>query len=162
MSVEKVRGQITRLMPRHAKALELCLGGMSNKEIAEKLGMTTKMVGMIVNNPLSKHYVEKKTNEQKEIATEEALRREVNAQAVLSGNAIRAANRMVELVDSDNERVALNSAMAVYDRVFSAPGKDGPAITINIEGAIIEKMQAILIESMAVPSLVGKSERPSE
>jgi DNA-binding CsgD family transcriptional regulator len=159
MSEGKLRGQLTRLMPRHARVLEMSLAGRSNRDIAEELGITAKLVGMIVNNPLAKHDMEKQSREKKEIASEETLRREVNAQAVLSGNATKAAERMVALVDSDNERVALNSAMAVYDRVFSGPEKSGPTVQINIDQAIIDKLQVILVESMANPSLAPPAER---
>jgi hypothetical protein len=114
---------------------------------------------MIVNNPLAKHSVEKSVREREGAAAEEGLRREVNAQAVLSGNAVRAAERMVELVDSSNERVALNSALAVYDRVFSGPSTSGPSVMINIDQAIIDKLQIVLVESMANPSLAPPAER---
>lgn len=136
---------LEKLLPRHYAILELCLAGMDKKAIAEKLEITPQTVYNVTNSPLFQDELarRKKSVEAKQdslLASTPA-----RAKAVLDQNAVRAAERLSQLVQSADEGIAHRSSVAILDKVLGSDQSKIRPITINVEQ--LENLQVALLES---------------
>jgi hypothetical protein len=109
--------EIQRMLPRHFKIMELCASGYNPKDIAQATGVTKQTVGNITNSPLFQDELARFKETQRDIDTEKEIRAENDAMEILRQNSTRAAERTVELMESENEKIALSSASEILDRV---------------------------------------------
>jgi DNA-directed RNA polymerase len=109
--------EIQRMLPRHFKIMELCASGYTPKDIAQATGVTKQTVGNITNSPLFQDELARFKDSQRDVDTEKEMRAESDALEILRQNSTRAALRTVELMESDNEKIALSSASEILDRV---------------------------------------------
>jgi hypothetical protein len=142
-------GTLKRIAPRHLKILELAGQGMSNKDIARQLGVGGQTVSLVLKNPLAQQTLSARFGARVEAVQEEVARGESKAGETLRKGAELAAERLVGLVDSCDERVARQSAVDVLDRVLSKPGQgqgSQPPLVINADQVLI--LETVLRESM--------------
>lgn len=142
-------GTLKRIAPRHLKILELASEGMSNADIARQLGVCNGTVSLVLKNPLAQQTLSNRFGARVEVVQEEAARGESKAGEILRKASERSAERLTELVESCDERVARQSAVDVLDRVLSKPGQgQGPQapMVINAEQVLI--LETVLRESM--------------
>jgi len=110
---------LQRLLPRHFRMMELAMQGYSTKEIAQACDVHIATVSNVFNSPLFQEEVSKRRMDRKEKLEKEVERIEGDALEYLQKHAMTAARKTVELVGSDNERIALSSAKEILDRVAS-------------------------------------------
>jgi hypothetical protein len=153
-------GTLKRIAPRHLKILELAGQGMSNKDIAHQLGVGGQTVSLVLKNPLAQQTLSARFGARVEAVQEEVARGESKAGETLRKGAELAAERLVGLVESCDERVARQSAVDVLDRVLSKPGQGGgpqAPMVINAEQVLI--LETVLRESMNSRSNAPEIER---
>jgi len=134
---QKRRGEIQRMLPRHHKMVDFALAGLSNKAIAEELGMTREAVGLVLNSPIVQDELARR-RERKNKSLEEAITLDVAAaKTKLERASLEAATKVESLISSEDESIALKASNSVLDRVFGrALGEDGSktgTITINTD-----------------------------
>ena len=108
---------LSKLMPRHYKVLDLMLEGLPFNKIAETVGMTTVQIRNIRNSPTFKHeYAMRKANRDSH-KDEMAARVHIDqTRELLTQNTLKAAQTIVNLLDSENPKVQLQSAQDLLDR----------------------------------------------
>ena len=122
--------QIQRLQARHQAILELALSGVSKKEIAASIGMTPQAISLITNAPLFQDALSRRREERTKRSDEERGLDLSQAMDTLEEGSIKAADKVVGLIDSPDERIALKSAESVLDRVFHLTDRDKTASVI--------------------------------
>ena len=119
---------IKQLKARHeAMIKDLVIGGLKNQEIEKKYNICSSRLSVLRYSPLWK-------------AREEELQAEYSGEVVrvakneLMKNAHKAAQRMVECLDADDEKIMLSSAKEILNRTGVAPiVEDAPVFTPTIQ-----------------------------
>jgi predicted transcriptional regulator len=117
ITVTKREEDLKRLMPRHYKIAELAAEGYSNKDIAQALGISQRQVTNITGSPLFQEELSRCREKTLEVGVEDRGRAQMDALEYLRQNSLRAAEKTVELLDSENEKIALSSATEILNRV---------------------------------------------
>lgn len=111
------------LNPRHFKIIELCLRGITNKQIANDLSMTPNAVSIITSSPnFQREYAIQKTilDEKKidNIAVESstAVKNADTVKAKLVEATHAAVEKLTTLVNSEDETLAMKASLEVLDR----------------------------------------------
>jgi uncharacterized protein with beta-barrel porin domain len=145
---------LKRLKPRHYRIVDMVLAGKSRIKIALAVGMTPRAISMVTGSQVF----------QREVA---ARREEMNrkqdqtAAETMNRASVLAAQKMVELLDHPNPRIAQASANAILN---FALGKGGPqpsqVPTIYIDPAAAEWMKNTLKESQEYDRQTGQKLLP--
>ena len=104
--------EIKKLLPRHYKVMDLMLLGKKQKEIAEELCLSEQAVSSIVNSRVFKEAIPRRKIEIQEEPVTDAL----SVGEMLRESIVRSAERLCEMLDSEDERVVLRAAMDILDR----------------------------------------------
>lgn len=111
------------LNPRHFKIIELCLRGLTNKQIASELLMTPNAVSIITSSPnFQREFAIQKTilDEKKidSIATESstAVKNADTVEAKLKAATMAAVDKLTVTMTSEDEGLAMKAALEVLDR----------------------------------------------
>ena len=145
--------ELQRLLPRHFKIMQLCLTGLNRKDIALALGMSPEGVGLIINSPLFQDELASKRVK----ADAEAQELEhIGALTILENSANAAAQKHVDLLNSESDRVAQISATAILDRVMekkviAARGVKLDAEVVNLLQITINEISNSKIKPAAPP-----------
>jgi predicted transcriptional regulator len=108
--------EIKRLLPRHIKVMDLKIAGFKQKEIAEKLDLTEAAVSSIVNSQVFLDHIPIRRAELQQQADDDYENEPEQIAGLLQRNTLQAVKNLVELLNSDNERLALAAAVAILDR----------------------------------------------
>ena len=123
------RNDVQKMLPRHFEIMKLTLAGYGRKEIADALGVTPGMVGMVTQSPLFQDELSRRRATQQKLSDE---RQAISAMQVLERAATEAAEKQVEIMRGDNHRLALQGAGAILDRVLSNQATSkGHGVTLN-------------------------------
>lgn len=147
-----VQHEIQRLLPRHYKILTMCLSGLKSRDIALAMDMSEAGISLIVNSPLFQDELAKRRD--KQIKRDEEVESH-GALDILERAAISAAQKHVDLLGSESDRIAQISANAILDRVIQRKGDDGQVI--QLDKGIINLLQVTINELKEVKS---KSDAP--
>lgn len=99
---------LQQLRSRHREIARLRHQGVEPKEIAARLDMSVATLYQIFADPLFKAHVDSL-----EDASDKAT---ISARKILADGAVRAAGRIVDMVETPDEKVALSAAKDVLDR----------------------------------------------
>ena len=99
---------LNQLRSRHREIARLKHQGVAPKEIAARLEMSVATLYQIFADPLFKAHVDSL-----EDASDGAV---ISARKILADGAIRAAERIVDMIETPDEKVALSAAKDVLDR----------------------------------------------
>jgi hypothetical protein len=140
---------LKRLLPRHHTILDMVVSGLSNREIAAAVGLNHHSVGDIVNSPLFQDALARRRQAGSTSLDAGLAESSIRAQGILSEAAPLAAQRHVDLLESDDDRVAQASANAILDRVLGK-GQDHSSVTnvVVLEPGAIQVLQLALAESV--------------
>ena len=133
--------EIQRILPRHFKMMDLKLAGMSNAAIARTLGCTAENVYIVSRSPLFIGEFNRKMKEQNSTAVKDHVESfESNARRVLEDAGEQAAEKQVELLDSEDESLQLRASTSILDRVLGksdiqSAQAANPTVVINAEHA---------------------------
>lgn len=118
------------LKPKQRKAIEMLVyQGMNKGDIANELKISPQTLSNWLNPTKNEAFV---TVYEKELETAENMRKR-NYKAV----AQKAQDKLIELIDSKNEKIALRACNAILDRAG-----DKPAENVNLNG-VGDKLSAI-------------------
>ena len=135
--------QITRLTPRHNKILDYCIEGLGPKDISEKLNISPRQVGIIINSGSFQHQLALRRSAYNEDHDNKLSETEVSdAHDILQQHAAAAAKRLVTGLMSSSESMALRSAESILDRtgtvkVTRQEQTDKPIINISRDDLVL-------------------------
>jgi hypothetical protein len=144
---------IKRVAPRHYRILEMCLGGATRKEIAAALGVSKSMISVVTESPL---FQDELTRRRKELDRKFDDVKTVRAMNILEDASVEAAEKQVVLMREGSEKISLQSANAILDRVLGGrEANPGGGRTVNLTDASIQTLMLVvneIKESKEVPS----------
>jgi len=142
------------------KMLDYIIQGLKPSQIAERLGLTLSYVSTVTNSPNFQHQLSIRRAKFEDELDDRVIVSEREAVDVLRESARKAAEKMVALVDSPSDAIALRSSSDIMDRV--GPHKQQRNVsekTSNI--VILDEKAALLIHEtlmMEEPCVDGDEE----
>lgn len=149
------RARITRMLPRHFKIMELALAGMNGPDIAKTLGMTSYSINMIMRSPIFQSELAYRRQEREK---DDTLALDVQgirgkAMSILEQASTKASDKLVSLLASQDDSVALRAGNSILDRVFGKGDKQTNSTIINITAENVQLLNAALAESRSLKEL---------
>jgi len=120
--------ELQRLTDIHKKMVELRLNGMRGTDIATTLGIRRETVSRILKSPLFQDTLARRRAERDGAVDVSHAEGVVAARDALNGAARTAVDKLVGLLDSENERTALAAAKVVLDKTLTDAGTDAPSV----------------------------------
>lgn len=111
--------EIQKLNQRHQQIVDYYLDGMSNKDIAEALGMSLPAIALIVKSPQFEHEVALRREARNQTKDETVAAGHTGNQALehLQQNALKAAQRLTMAVESENLSHSIRASESILDRI---------------------------------------------
>ena len=122
---------VRRLLPRHFRILEMVMAGHKNKVIAETLDMHQDTVTAVARSPLFQAELVRMRKEDPIVDMLELDRNAVigKARSILEQAAEPAANKMVELLETEDPALQFRASGSILDRVFgNADERQNPPV----------------------------------
>ena len=107
---------IENLTPRHHKILDLYLAGLKKVQIAERLDMTAKQVGIITNSPNFQHELALRRARIDELSDAKLAANIDEVSSKLKRATLDAAEKIIGKMDSVEEAISFKAACEVLDR----------------------------------------------
>jgi len=108
--------EIEKLLPRHMRVMDLLIAGFSQRQISRELQLTPQAVCSIVHSRVFQDRLPERRRDLQRSA-DPPVDESGQAAHALERAALPAACKLVGLVDSEDDRVALAASIAVLDRV---------------------------------------------
>ena len=128
--------EIQRMLPRHFKIMEMKLAGYTNVDISKTVGLGENAVSYITRSPLFVTEYNRQLKEQTDNGiAEDRAAFAGKARSILDSATTKAANRLVDLIDSDDESVGLRASGSILDRALGKvdnESKGGPSLIVQI------------------------------
>jgi len=142
--------QLQRMLSRHHVMLEYFLQGLSNKDIARKMSITTACVSMCFNSPKMQDEISRRRAEMEKVANVAHGVGIADAQHVLETSAKDAAEKHVQLLECGDLAVEQRSANAILDRVgLSGRVENTQNHNVLIEVDTVNLLNVAMKESLA-------------
>lgn len=142
--------QLEKLNHIHLSMVELCLAGHSPEAIAHATSRTVTSVRMVIGSPLFQQELARRRGEQNKRSDQTIGVHRSEAKRILEESLVTAANRQIELLDSNDERVRQTAVSAIFDRTFGKQtepaGQSGSVIRIEA-GAMLNLQLALAEDS---------------
>ena len=107
---------IQRLLPRHLKIMDLHLEGITYDDIASRVGLKKRQVANIINSPVFQSSLSLRRSKIEDSVNEEIIKTNESVLDVLKENTLAAVDKLVDLMSSENDSVARQSANDILDR----------------------------------------------
>jgi hypothetical protein len=140
--------EISRLLPRHFRIVELALEGMHTNEIAAAMGMHPQSISLILNSTLVQEEMSRRRSA-REIATDDAaLDGTLAVRKHLEDSAMDAARTQSMLLESESDSIKLGASNSILDRVLGKSNGEsgGTKVMILVQGDI-DRLNLALVES---------------
>lgn len=137
--------ELQRLNPRHQKMIELTLQGFKPGEIAEQLGVSREGVTWVLGSAPAQDELARRRASQERIHDDTVASTVVKAAARIEAASLDAANGLVDLMGSQDERVRLLSIKEILDRAGASTSAKSSGATVQILSA--ERVQ-LLVQSI--------------
>jgi len=153
---------ITHLTPRHNKILDYCIEGLTPKLIAEKLSISARQVGIIINSDSFQHQLAIRRQSFAEDHDNKLSETEVSdAHSILTEHAAAASKRLVAGLMSQSESIAIRSAESILDRtgtvkITRQEQDDKPIINISHDDLVL------LNETLRLEKEIEQARKPKE
>ena len=144
---------IQALTPRHYIILDLCLQGFKVSEISTQLQMSRAQVSTVVNSPSFQHQFAIKRKELEQIQNDSHIGTIDLVSQELKDNAHAAAERLTYGLSSENETIALKSAVEILDRSGYPKEQKLSGGVVATQIIISSKEMAVLNETISMDKL---------
>lgn len=156
------RYEIQRMLPRHFKILQLKLAGLTNKAIAEMVGCSAEMVGIVIRSPIFNAEFQRRLKEQNNGEAQGEIEAFAGkARSILEQNSELAANTQVDLLGCEDDSVRLRASGSILDRVLGKPegseASGGPQVNIQINAQDAQLISVALRESKEITDAAEES-----
>jgi len=106
-----------RLLPQHHTMIEYALQGLGVKEIAQTMGYSPQGVGSVMACAIFQDELARKRAKLEKVQHQVVASTVVQARDRLHGAAVTAADKLITLVQSKNENVAMKAIDSILNRV---------------------------------------------
>lgn len=134
-----------QLTPRAAQIMDFAIQGLTSGQIAKRIDLSHPYICTIMSAPNFQHQLAIRREKLEERIDDKVANATVEAGTVLKEKAVKAAERLVELVDSENDPLALRASESVLDRVGVSKKTDG-GIKLNQQIVIVDDKVARRIQ----------------
>lgn len=141
---------IKTLTPRHFKILDLCYKGMNGSQIAEQIGMSSRQVRIVLGSPSFKHELAIRRASTQEREDDRAEREEDEVIKTLKDNTIKAVDKLVKHIDSDDDKISLKASMDILDRAGYTKKEDKQSQQNGMKIIIDKENAEIIVETMTM------------
>lgn len=133
--IGSIKHNITRLLPRHFKIVDLTLAGHEVSEIADAVGVNRSTIQKLQRSPLFQAELVRRRKEDKVVEIEKMSRSAIlgRAKSVLTQATEKAAETQVSLLNSEDDSIKLRAASSLLDRAFGKTEDVAPIIHISTE-----------------------------
>jgi len=146
---------LQKLNPRHYKILDMCLQGLQAVDIASQLKMSPTQINNIIRSPSFQHQFALRRQKLESIQDTTEVD---SVKQLLKQNAEKAASKLVDCINSDDERIAIKSASEILDR-SGYPKEQQQNVQDNSVNIIISADElSILKESLSMISVNEKQD----
>ena len=150
--------EIKRLLPRHYRILDLVLLGWNQKDIAHELGITPYGLSNIIRSRVFQHELSRRRDAKYQMEDQSEAEIRLRAREKLGKTSLEAADTLVGLLESPNERIRQASAMDILDRSgipkVSRQDQEKRVVQINISAdqarRLLEATQQVFGEDMTL------------
>ena len=138
--------EIKKLLPRHIKIMDLKILGLKQKEIARELDLSEQAVSSIVRSKVFQEHLPQRRRELAQVSDSDEGYEPTSVLSRLHRSALPSATRLVELLGSDDERIALAAARAILDRAGygAVKGEYNMKTTVFVQGGQLSMDQGKL------------------
>ncbi len=152
---------IRELTPRHYKILDYAVKGTPNKEIAERLSMSQVQVGVIISSPSFQHQFALRRKEYETTLDEHSACEVDEVKNVLKESALKAAQKLIDGIDSKSERTGIKCATEILDRTGYPKETKVGGDTVATQIIINSKDFANLKESLKLDAITVEKIEPA-
>ena len=131
------RHKVQRMLPRHFQILDMVMAGHNNEVIATTVDLHRDTIGYITRSPL---FQAELTRRRKEDNTEEILGMDRDAivgkaRSILEQSVEAAAEKHVELLETEDPSLQMRAASQILDRVFGKAEEKSvrPVVSLTAE-----------------------------
>ena len=146
-----MKTDLQRLLPRHFKIIDLCLAGLSRKQIADEVGLTTQAVSNITNSPLFQDEIARRRKKLEKEVDQEVVDGLKEARDLIIQNAKKAAQVHVDLLEEEDPRIRQASASAILQKAFGGSVGDDS----KKEGGVVIKPEQAQVLVLAIQETKG-------
>jgi len=151
MVTEEHRHKVQRMLPRHFQILDMVMAGHSNEVIAKTIEVHRDTVGYITRSPLFQAELARR---RKEDNTEEILGMDRDAiigkaRSILEQSVEAAAEKHVELLDTEDPALQMRAASQILDRVFGKAEEKSVRPVVSLSA---ENVQLLIIAMKESPN----------
>lgn len=132
---------------RQLRIIDLAIEGLSNKAIAEELGIVPQTVSNLLGNPLAQGEIARRRASQESDQDRTRASTISEARAKIDASAGKAADTLVGLLDGQSETVQLSSAKEILSLGLNPQG--GGKITVIADDVLLN-IQVALSESKQI------------
>ena len=136
-----------QLTPRHFQIMDLAVQGLPSGEIAKRINLGGAYVSTIMAAPNFQHQLAMRRAKFEERLDDKIVNTTIEAGNVLKQNAIRAANKMVSLLDSGTPGLQKSAAADIMDRVGLAK-QTQQNVDVNAKVVVLDAKSASVIETL--------------
>ena len=151
--------QIESLTPRHFKILDYAIEGRTSQDIAKTLGMHFTQVSKIMNSSCFVHQLAIRRKSYEQMHDTKLVDEEDEVMKSLKHAARDAASKIVNKMESEDEKISLRAAESVLDRAgYSKIIKDERKGNTNIGPVIIltDKDVTRIVDTIEIENTVGE------
>lgn len=153
---------IKKLTPRHLKICDYCIEGLTPKQIAEKLSMSARAIGIVVNSPAFQHQLALRRKSFEDSIDERLSDEEVTAATILKKAGAKAASSLVLGLEAQSEALRIRSAESILDRSGTVkPGRLEDSSNQPIIHITKEDLQ-LLNETLQLEQQIIESNKPKQ
>jgi hypothetical protein len=147
---EAGKGALQKLNTRHLLMINYFLAGMTQAEVCELMGMTKCGVTIIYNSPFFQQALRDRMDEINAGLDKNVFNTVALAKKRLEEEAFGAAEKLVSLSKSADDKIALAATKDLLDRCFGSTKDKDQSPPLSLSGAQIENLQVIFQESRKV------------
>jgi len=136
-----------QLTPRHYQIMDLVIQGVKSGQIAKRLDIGHSYVSTILGGPNFQHQLTMRRAKFQDKLDEKIVNTTVEAGNVLKAAAVRAANRMANLVDAGTPGLQKSAAADILDRVGLAK-QTQQNIDVSAKVVVLDAKSASVIEDL--------------
>lgn len=142
-----------QLTPRAVQIQDLAIQGLTSGQIAKRLDMSHPYICTIMSAPNFQHQLAIRRAKLEDRIDDKVANATVEAGTILKGASIEAAKKLVDLVDSSNDPLALRASESVLDRV---------GVSKKTESGVAMIQQVVIIDDKVAKTIQETLEMETE
>lgn len=152
---------LDRLSTKHRTVIRMLVNGQERSAISMKTGYTSNSISRLTHDPLFSRELARRMEEKQRADGADSEQLSLMARSRLGELSLKAANKLGDIIDSDDERTAIMASEAVLDRALPRKQAEGPNgnFGLSITDATINLFLGVMNESSAMDQVPAAIEQ---